>query len=390
MRKSAYLKIVGSTFFLASLVFFGFFQNNQTQQEDFNRTEIPAESALSSLKPDQQPAPSQALEKNPSAKELTEEENPFEGQEVKARLQQVAEQFAEEIKYPTFSKPIRNQHELSKYLPNRSISSSLPINLLDVNAAPVEDGPRISLKTSKFKYYDDETIAAEAKVSGLEAINTVSVSAYAMADRKIITRASEVTETSTDAHPNDHHYRIEFGDINHSDLDHSGDIDVVAEFTIDGQIYQVSSLVRYPTIVASLDRIGSAEVQEEYLVIPAFINTTSPGIHAVSGNLYDAKSGTPLVHLNAIEELGTESDVIFLKAHIAALKKMGYEGPYELKDISLARGPSAPDYVSAEGLVDFDSVAVTGFPFSDYQDIPYIDERAQARLEFLTQLGSTN
>ncbi len=72
------------------------------------------------------------------------------------------------------------------------------------------------------------------------------------------------------------------------------------------------------------------------------------------------------------------------------LKKMGHEGPYELKDIKLIRSPSAPKYLTQQGLVEVASFSIAGFPFSEYEDIPYVDEQAQARLDFLTQLGSTN
>jgi hypothetical protein len=84
------------------------------------------------------------------------------------------------------------------------------------------------------------------------------------------------------------------------------------------------------------------------LQIPLYINTSAPDLFAISGNLYDAESDIPLVHLNAIEELTSESGVIQLNTHIVALKKMGYEGPYKLKDISLSRGPSAPKYVMGQ------------------------------------------
>ena len=266
----------------------------------------------------------------------------------------------------------------------------MAINIDDASAAPLEDSPQISLKASKFRYYKGEPILAEAEITGLEAGSYVSVSVYAMVDKKVIANASEVTRSDSERGQNNHHYTIRFDDLSHFASDYKGEIGIVAEFTVDGQLYAISSQVGYPNIVATLDRVGSAEVQAEYLQIPMHINTSSPGIHAISGNLYDAESGTPLVHLSAVEELASKSGVIFLKAHIVSLKKMGYEGPYELKDISLSRGPSAPRNVTEQGLIDVASVSIAGFPFSDYEDIPYVDERAQARLNFLTQLGSTN
>lgn len=385
--KTNYLKILGSITLLTGLIFIAFHEDAVVNGNNvISKDEAPEKtSTLVKEKP-----PVTKLENKHGDIPQEEQENPFQGRELKARLQQVAEQFAEEIKYPVFSKPIRNEHELIKYLPNRSISSSTAINIDDPSAAPLEDSPQISLKASKFRYYSGEPILAEAEITGLEAGSYVTVSVYAMADKKVIASASEVTRSDSERSQNEHHYSIRFDDLSDFASGNKGEMRIVAEFTIDGQAYAISSQVGYPKIVATLDRVGAAEVQNEYLKIPMYINTSTPGLHAISGNLYDAESGTPLVHLRTVEELTSESGVIFLKAHIVALKKMGHEGPYELKDISLSRGPSAPRNVTEQGRVEVESVAIGGFSFSEYEDIPYVDERAQARLNFLTQIGSTD
>jgi hypothetical protein len=385
--KNLYLKTFGSIFLLAGLAFLLLNKGNVVD----NKTVISKKEILENTSTQVNKTPLiYALENLQEDIPEEELENPFEGKEVKYRFQQVAAQFAEDIKYPIFSMPIRGENELRKYLPNRSISSSTPINLNDANAQPLEGGPRISLKTSKFRYYKGEEILAKADITGLEIGSSISVSALVMVDKKVIARASKVTRSESTTDQNGLQYNIRFNDLSNIASGILGDMTVVAEFNIDGQLYGISSLVRYPNTVATLDHVGTAEVQEEYLQIPMYINTSAPGLHAISGNLYDAESGTPLAHLNAIEELTSASGVILLKAHIVTLKKMGYEGPYELKDVSLSRGPSAPKYVLEQGLVEVASFSISGFPFSEYEDIPYVDERAQARLNFLTQLGSTD
>ena len=387
ISKINYLKISVSTLLIAGLVFIAL-----DNDDDVNVSKVIVKDEVIESTPTRLKEPQVVKSEQKLVQDMTEavKEDPFKGREVKYRFQQVAAQFAEDIKYPTFSKPIRNENELIKYLPNQGLSSDMAINIDDPGAAPLEDSPQISLKTSKFRYYKGEPILAEAEITGLDAGSYVSVSVYAMVDKKVIANASEVTRSDSEREQNDHHYAIRFDDLSHFASDYKGEMRIVAEFTVDGQAFAISSQVGYPNIVATLDRVGSAEVQAEYLQIPMYINTSEPGLHAISGNLYDAESGTPLVHLSAVEELSSESGVIFLKAHIVALKKMGYEGPYELKDISLSRGPSAPRNVTEQGLVEVESVSIGGFSFSEYEDIPYVDERAQARLNFLTQLGSTD
>ena len=126
---------------------------------------------------------------------------------------------------------------------------------------------------------------------------------------------------------------------------------------------------------------------ESVLQIPVYVTTTQPGYHQLSAILFNAETGEPLVHLNAEKELLVERDMIPLQAHIAALKATGHQGPYLLKNFSLIRQPSEPDFTTRYGKVPSQAVPVDGFAFSEYRDEPYVDQEAQQRLEFLKKLG---
>ncbi|MDX1452898.1 MAG: hypothetical protein R3183_10090 [Oleiphilaceae bacterium] len=390
--KTGYVKTYGGIFLLAGLTVLAL--QNEHLLDGNEQHPLPV-----SIDAAHQKAAAQTNDKTPADshehsqhdQELAQETNdPFEGKEVKYRFQQVAAQFAEDIKYPNFSKPIRNEEELAKYLPNRSISSSMAINLDDATAAPLENSPQISLQASKYRYYQGEPLLAEAEITGLSEGDFVGLSAYVLAERKVIANALEITRAESERAPNSQHFTISFDDLSHLASGHNGDMRIVAEFTVGGQPFAISAPVQYPNTIATLEQVGLAKVDAEYLVIPVHISTTSPGLHSVKANLYDAESGVPIAHLNGRNRITSSTGVIHLKAHIVTLKKMGYEGPYELKDIALSRGPSAPRNITERGMVPRDSYAVAGFPFSQYEDIPYVDERAQARLDFLTQLGRAN
>ncbi len=317
-------------------------------------------------------------------------EDPFEGREVKYRFQQIASHFAEEIKYPTYSRPIRSENDLVEYLPNRAVKSSRPINLDDVDGEIDEAAPRIALKTSQFNYYPGDKVEAFAEVTGLSGPSSITLAGTIRVNGEVVAEALDITQSDTGDAYEQQQFSLRFGDLSGAPANDQGDMDVVVEFTIDGQVYAITSLIRYPSTIASLDGVGSVHVDGEYLKIPMKVSTSSPGIHAIKANLYDAESDTPLVHLNVVEELTSESGELVLKAHIAALKEMGHEGPYELRDLALSRGASAPKYTVEHGLVEASSYPISGFAFSDYEDKPYVDERAQARLDFLTRLGSIN
>ena len=305
-------------------------------------------------------------------------ENPFSGQETKARLTQISDGFAEDIQYPTTSKPIRDEVALQKYLPNQSIASSVAIS------PKQKDSPQISIKSSKHQYFIGETITATAQVQGLTSKQNISISG------RLIQHGQQLASAKVTPSPQDpSQFELRFESLGGTEIDSSNLARVVASFQFDNQHYEIGTAINYVHAVASVDHVAIAQVENEYLSIPVYINTTNPGYHQVSGILYKAGSNQALLSLSAEKELLTNYDAIPLKAHIAALKSMGHEGPYALKDLTLTRMPSKPMFTTEYGTVSQESFTIEGFPFSDYQDVPYVDEQAQARLEFLTQLGST-
>ena len=387
--KNHYPKVLVGVSLLLGLVFITLSKKDVTDERAHSvSSPAPEVAAVSKEKDALTEGPSGSENKTPQIEGSPED--PFEGRELKYRFQQIADQFAEDIQYPSFSRPIRNEFELIEYKPNRAVSTSRPINIDDPDAEVLEDSPRISLKTSQFNYYPGEQVMAEAEVTGLTDSSTISLDATVRVEGKVIARAHDITSIDSDNNDGSRKYTLRFSDLSNMSGHDQGDMDVVAEFKIDGRRHHITSLIRYPNTVARFEGIGAAEVENEYLLIPVHITTSSPGIHAVKGNLYIADTDTPLVHLNAVERLTSEEGVMVLKAHISALKKMGHEGPYELRDISLTRGASAPKYTVEQGLVEMARYTVSGFSFSEYDEIAYVDERAQARLDFLTKLGSVN
>ena len=274
--------------------------------------------------------------------------------------------------YPSYSRPIFSEGQMAQYVPNRSIASCLPRNLDNPGDTPTKssDNAATWVKASRFYYFPGETITAEADVIGLDASRFSSVSARLIKDdgNDVIATATGVKIPGTA-----HKYSLSFDNAGEFSIDNTKRMSIIAEFTIEDQYYEIGTSIQYyETVVTRLDAIGSAQVVAEHLEIPVFVSTTELGFHSVSANLYDAESGIPLVHLYAEKDLTLESDVITLQAHIAALKIAGSEGPYVLKDFAVTRKPSAPNYVTERGSVIPSSVAIPEFPFTEYNDIPYV------------------
>ena len=304
--------------------------------------------------------------------------NIFIEKEAKARLLQISNSFAKDILYPENSKPIRNQDELNKYTPNQSSTTSRATNIKK------PESPQISIKASKHQYFIGETIFADASIEGLSSLQSVKVSGFLLQEGKIVANANVQRNTDTPSS-----YQLSFTSPANSVANNSSSLRLVAQFNIDQQQYEIGTAIRYTHSVANIKYVGESFVNSAYLHIPVFINTTNTGYHLVSANLYDEKNEQPLVHLSEEKNLLSQNDFIELKAHVAALKSMKHQGPYELRDILLTRMPSRPNYVTEYGLVEKSHYSVNGFPFSDYENTPYTDDATQERLEFLNQLGES-
>ena len=156
----------------------------------------------------------------------------------------------------------------------------------------------------------------------------------------------------------------------------------------EGKVYSRGTSIEYISTMAAIEDVASAEIVDEYLNIPVYVATQKPGYHRVRGNLYDRETGEPLVHLRAEGQINSNADILTLKAHISALKAAGSEGPYELRDLSLQRLPSKPDYITEFGKAGQKVYDINGFSFSEYLDKPYVNEKSQRIAKELRRLGT--
>ncbi len=304
-----------------------------------------------------------------------DEQAPFFEAETKARLIQIADTFSEDIQYPEYSKPIRNKDELQKYLPNQSVASSLDLDVKKDNS------PSISIKSSKLQYFRGEEIIGEAAISNLTNDDIVSVSA------RLVTSGNIVAETEGRRIGASDTFLVSFEPDSLDVPPKVTELRLIANFNVEGRRYEIGTPVKYVNVVASIDYVADAQVNDTFLEVPVYLTTSQLGYHQISANLYNAETGRALVHLSAYKDVLVEKDFIVLKAHIAALKVAGHEGPYFLDDLTLTRMPSPPRFITEFGTVPDEKITLNGYPFSDYRDEPYIDEQAQERLEFLSKLG---
>lgn len=296
---------------------------------------------------------------------------------MKLKLRKVSAAYEEQAKYPSFSIPINPEELKSKYLPDISVANDLPANLRD------PESPTLSIETNKLRYFYGDRLTATVQISGLSENENSAVSARLVSDGDVLARA-----TVYRAEEGAHIYELDFSELRFDDVDWKQEFTVDTEFQFLGQSYQRGKSIEYLATIARVEDVSPSEVQEDYLFIPVHISTEKPGYHRLRANLYESDSGNPLLHLRAEEIINGSSGTLTLKAHVTALIEAGSEGPYELRDISLQRLPSKPDYITEFGRVDQSAFGVDGYSFSEYQDKPYVNEKAKRIASELRRLGS--
>lgn len=308
--------------------------------------------------------------------EKTEEGFKFDD-EMKMKLQKISEAYDAQAQYPSFSTPINPDELASKYLPDIPIANELPAKLTDPNS------PTLSIKPNQLRFFYGDHLVVDAEISGLSEDENSAVSARLVSNGETLAHATVIAKED-----GAHQYQLDFSELRFDDVEWKRELTIDTEFQFLGETYQRGTSIEYLATVAQVEQVAPSEIHDEYLHIPVYISTEKPGYHRLRANLYESETGRPLVNLRAEEQVDGRSGVLILKAHIAALKEAGSEGPYELKDISLQRLPSKPDFITEFGRVDQDAYDVEGYNFSEYLDKPYVNEKAQRIANELRRLGS--
>ena len=309
----------------------------------------------------------------------------------KQGLMQIAQQYEAAIAYPSYSRPIRNEDDLYKYLPNQSVASEVD---LDPQSS---DSTKVMLKLGKFQYQNDENIEALIQLSLAESVaelvDDLSISAsIVQLDTGKFHEENKLKQVQAKKLEDQSTYQVKFAA---QELARNAEpyavtaLQLVIEFDLDGQLYRVASPFEIHSKVAELTDVGASVVAEEHLLIPLYNESDLPGYYRISANLYDEVTGEALVHLSERVRISSSKEQVNLKAHIAALKKKESFSAYLLKDINISRLATAPHYRTMKGSSRYLEYRVNAFPQSAFLDKPYIDKTAQKRLEFLQQLANS-
>lgn len=325
-----------------------------------------------------------SIKKKQKENELDKDDefDPYENELIKAQLQQVGALYAESIKYPITSQPILSAQDVRDYRPFEESEVDLPFPESDDEDKPI----RVVAATNSFQYFQGDVVSIRVQIQNAPASKFIQVKA-------VISGATGELPSQIDFRPSSEsltQFNAEFDTrlVPASLL--SDEMLVKLAVKIDGRT--LNTTVVFKVAIASAQIVGIQQVQPQgpNLVIPVQINVYQNGYYFMNAILQDAVSGKPLIQLQAERRLNRGNGIIELKAHIAALRQQGAEGPYLLRSLNIHKGAEENEQFDAPGSSTQPQFFIQGFPFSAYENERHVDELAEERLDFLNGVGGVD
>ncbi|GAA3967476.1 hypothetical protein [Allohahella marinimesophila] len=408
MRKPSYTMLLATTMTVTVLA--TYFWLDQWRGSTTGPVELTADSAgpssgssniesrppaSSNVASNDQPAPAGSAE----AKVTVDVEPDYEAmhdelaQQLAESLPALSAQYAEANRYPPGSQPIRSAADLAQYQPNRSTDVSAPFPG-DVPG----DEVGLSLQLDRYQYFQGDRIAVAATLNPSSANSlTAAEVVFVLKDidgNVLLTQPAQPDVSGDGGLSSSDRGTLASAVIVPPPGTATGElfVEALARFsTSAGTGERSASLIaplRYDAAVAELSAVLPSHVEGPELVVPLQFVVRQPGYYFVEANLYSRQSNAPLLHLQSEGRLELPGGLQSLRAHIAALKAGGDEGPYLLKDFKIERAAEAGETADLPGSAPQQQYAVEGFSFSSYTDTPYEDPLAEERAEFLEKLGT--
>lgn len=314
--------------------------------------------------------------------EQEDEFNPFDSDVLTAQLQQVSAAYAENIKYPITSQPIRNPDDVREYKEFEQAEVDLPFPDGDDDDNPI----RIIASTNTFQYFEGDVINVRVQITGAPEDTFIQVSG-------VLSGSNGDLPIEGVFDPSDRSLTqfIATFDTKLAPVKAlTPEMLVKLSVTIGDRPLFTTVAFRYAVASAQIVGVQQARAEGPNLVMPLQLNVFQSGYYFVSGVLEDAQTGRPLVQLQAERRLAQGNGIINLDAHIAALRQQTSEGPYVLRSLRAYRGSEVGENFDAPASTSQARFNIRGFPFSAYDDEEYVDESGQDTLDFLDGFGSTD
>lgn len=331
--------------------------DNPGQFDWFAATVPPAPTpTASSLSP---PPPNASTQPGPAENSLPPDNA------VAFMLARVADQYAENARYPEYSVPLSDE-QAKAYQGNQFH----PVKL------PLADGSVFTVTLEKFRFTQGEDILVVATLNGTQVV------------RQQMSATLESTgsrDVHADATLHDNRGDRYFEGVIEADAS-PGEYRLVVEASVDGRpLRHVSTLSIEPDL-GDFEGLGSPGVSGNNLVIPIKFKARESGYYALSAQLHG--NGRAIAQLSTEKRLDTSSNVLELKAHGSVLAKRNISGKLTLKGLQIRRLPAKPGDRTDYAFGPEDGYSFTPPSLDSLTNSPAGDPESEQRAALLRKLAS--
>lgn len=292
-------------------------------------------------------------------------------QAVKQQMADISEAFEENMRYPTYSKPLYT-NDWTLLNPRAFIPKAVPLEGLEQASAEII--------IPKYIVTRDESIPVTLKIM----VNGANAPQAQQATLLLGSKQLEIPLNASASEP------AFTATIPPTTLKNITEKDVVlsAEIVFDDfSRANVSTIFKLVGTEAVMNSLSSAYVEGADLVIPANFSVSESGHYRIQANLFDKATLSPISHLNATFKLSSGRDSGLLKVHAETLRSKGFAGPYLLQDLNITRSPATPGDQTGYGRSEHETYEVQGFDLDSYSREAYQDKHSQQRLQFLQKMA---
>lgn len=301
-------------------------------------------------------------------------------QVMKQQMQQVAQTYENNMRFPKYSKPL-SKKDWSLLNPRAFVANHKPLD--------VGTGISAAIVLKQYIVSSDDNLNIEVSIHmdddtemGIEQVSAFLSDAQPQGTSPV----AQLTPSSAEDGKLIFSGQMPSGWL--SDLEHKEHQLFAQVLFANNETAKLSATFKLVGNDATLTSLSSAYVEGAHLMIPAHFDVQVEGRYRVRANLFDEKN-QPVSHLNSIVLLTDGNTSGVLKVHAATLRNQGSAGPYILKDFDITRGPAGPGQGTHYGSSAQAEFSVNGFDLNFYSDEEYSNPKNQKRLEFLKAMANT-
>jgi hypothetical protein len=279
-------------------------------------------------------------------------------------LTNVAEQYSESVRYPSWSVPL-TPAQARGYQGNQYEPVDLPLG----------NGGHFTVTLEKFRFTRGQPILVVASLQGPQVVgDTLKATLEHPESRDAVRTATLASED------NGGYYE---GTL--SSDEEPGEYRLIVEASVDGDTVRHASTLTIEPYLGEFEGLGDTYIANNSLVIPVHFSPENAGFYALSAQLYEGQK--PIALLQAEQRLDMGSDTLKLRAHGTVLADHKVRGKLSVRYLQLRQLPARPGDRTHYAYGPDGGYSFSPPDLDALHDSPVADPESEQRAALLKQLA---